>query len=395
MRDDGKYREAWICLRNDVEEWANVMLSGIIDGFEALGYKTVKLEYNGSQQRIQENRELYLARARTGEPFVFVDINAVMNAKPSPSSPQGVSPRRFSMVVDSPFDHFETLSRTWENSMLGTVDRGHLSVLDALRLEREKVFFPHGGPEPLDEPAPMEKRDIDILFCGRIYPHPQSETWGNSLKNLPEVLRKIAGEATREVVEDHKSGFQAFVDSCRRFGFDPNGLETGSLAMVNGLIDIQCVTLQRQEAIKGLKDLNLHVVGQFTEGEGGLDLSKATTYGELNFSRVIELMRRSKIVLNVTPKFPDGSHERIWYGMANGAVILTSYSNFLAETFVDGESIIFLPTDMSGLKDHVSGLLEDHHKLDGIAAAAMDAYRGAHTWRERVKIIDAALNNPA
>ena len=54
-------------------------------------------------------------------------------------------------------------------------------------------------------------------------------------------------------------------------------------------------------------------------------------------------MARSKIVLDATSKFPHGAHERIWYGMAEGAAILTDRSTYMEQDFTHGADILFLP----------------------------------------------------
>ncbi|OHC76217.1 MAG: hypothetical protein A3G18_11015 [Rhodospirillales bacterium RIFCSPLOWO2_12_FULL_58_28] len=387
-----KYREAWVCLSSDAADWANVMLGDVSDGLSALGYKTTKLFFDERPGRHKHNQELFNNRVKTEEPFVIIDFNATTNMKPDAGIPDAEIPKRFSIVCDNPCDHLDKLVKTWGNSILGMVDRQHLAVLDAIGVNRQKVFFPHGGPPPPASPLPMKDRDIDILFSGLVYPHPKSETWIGQTGNLPKILKTIADEAAARVIEERKSVFRSFADSCAANSFNPADLDIKSLCLINSMIDVQAVTTQRHEVISRLKDMNLHIVGRVIKGDGGLDLSNVTTHGRLTFSAVIELMKRSKIVLNITPKFSDGSHERIWYGMANGAVILTNYSHFLAETFTDGENICFLPGDIDRLAAGVSELLKDHKKADEMAGAAMPVYIKSHTWKERVKIIDDALN---
>jgi glycosyltransferase involved in cell wall biosynthesis len=90
--------------------------------------------------------------------------------------------------------------------------------------------------------------------------------------------------------------------------------------------------------------------------------------------------------------FPDGSHERIWYGMAKGCAIATDFSRFMAEDFSAGESILFWPEDAREIAEMVTAAVADPDRLREITAAAGSVYAAKHTWRKRVRIIDEALN---
>jgi hypothetical protein len=101
-------------------------------------------------------------------------------------------------------------------------------------------------------------------------------------------------------------------------------------------------------------------------------------------------MGRSRIVLNSTNKFPRGSHERIWYAMAAGAVVLTDPSSFLARDFAHARDILFLPRgDLSDVAAETAELARDGARLTAIAAAAREVYAAGHTWRHRLDTIFA------
>jgi hypothetical protein len=105
-------------------------------------------------------------------------------------------------------------------------------------------------------------------------------------------------------------------------------------------------------------------------------------------------MGRAKIVLDTTCKFPRGSHERIWYGMAEGAALLADHSHFVARDFRDGHEILCLPRKPIGRGelDHLRGLIEEPRRLQRIAEAAAPIYAAKHRWKERARLIDAAIN---
>ncbi len=77
--------------------------------------------------------------------------------------------------------------------------------------------------------------------------------------------------------------------------------------------------------------------------------------------------------------FPDGSHERIWYGMAMGCAIATDFSRYLAENFSAGESILFWPKDGREIAEMAAAAVADLDHLREMTAAAGAVYAAKHT----------------
>jgi hypothetical protein len=102
-------------------------------------------------------------------------------------------------------------------------------------------------------------------------------------------------------------------------------------------------------------------------------------------------MGRSKLVLDTTCKFPQGSHERIWFGMAQGTVLLADRSAFLEQDFADRRDILYLPKGKPTGLAELRGMLEAPAVLQEIAERAALTYRLKHCWKDRVGIIADAL----
>ena len=382
-------REAWTYHTGASVGWANTLTTGMIDGLSRLGFKTTVLRCDGSPQRSRSNQVRFHKRVATGERFVFVDINVRSNLDFS----RAPTAQRFSFIIDSPMDDMERLTQIGESTILGLADRQRLPILDAVRLDRRKVFFSHASPHPADAPRSMAERDIDVLFAGHVYPKPGSDAWNRLLPDLPKIIDDMVEVASTEVTEEGEGAFKAFYNACARIGFDPADLDSRSLCRVNRLIERRAETSLRHQALSQLRGLNIHFFGQVLDGGGGLSLPNATLHGERDSGDIVGFMKRAKIVLNCSPKLCYGSHERIWYGIANGSVGLTSHSHYLAETFSDDESIIFMPPDLGHLGERIADLVNDNQRLDCLAGAAMPIYRKNHAWRERAKFIDRVLND--
>ena len=382
----GKAREFWTYTSTEAAGWANSMTLGIVNGLSRLGYRTAVLKIDGTYENLHNSYKSFLDRVKVNPNFVFLDINSRSGYDFSNG------PTRFSFIVDSPVDHEQKLLDTEEDTIFGLIDRNHLPVLDAVMGKTcRKVFFPHAGPLPLPGLPSMADRPIDILYSGHVRANPGSPYWGERWETVPPHIVEIALEASRATIVELEGPYRALEIACQRHDFDPASLEPASFRSLVREVEMHAESTQRHRVLEKLTDMAVHVVGQPLDG-GLLNLPKGTMRGELHFDDILELMKETKIVLNVTAKFAAGSHERIWYAMAHGCVVLTTYSHFMAEYFTHGKDILFIPPNLEDLQAMVSDLLNDVQKLDEIAANARAVYLANHTWHERVKIIDKVLN---
>lgn len=82
---------------------------------------------------------------------------------------------------------------------------------------------------------------------------------------------------------------------------------------------------------------------------------KGVTFG-LSFERIA----KEEILLNVSPIFNRGMHDRILAGMANETAVLTDENPYLKKHFADGEHIVFYQLDnMGSLAEKAGELLEN------------------------------------
>ena len=380
--------EAWTLLGTAAAGWANTMLRGIMDGLSGLGYRTRALADDGTPDCQRDLGERLDRRIETGEPLVIIDINAGTDLR----WPDDLMPRKFSFMVDHPTRFLDRMTPFAQVTTFGMVDRAHGPALADMGFDWDTVFFPHGGPEPDDDPRPMAERDIDILFAGNIFLKPGSPLWNGQLVDPPDFLARAIDKAYRQVAEARRGAYEAFTDACTGQGVDPGRIEVASLCQVLRIVEMYAEGARRHQVLSGLGDFNVHIAGQISDDGGPVSLPNATLHGEVTFDELLSLMGRTKILINSTPKFSDGSHERIWYGMAKGCAILTTPSRFLAESFTPDENILFMPDGPDELASRLGGLLADTARLDDIARAARPIYAAHHTWRERVKIIDRAVN---
>ena len=95
-------------------------------------------------------------------------------------------------------------------------------------------------------------------------------------------------------------------------------------------------------------------------------------------------------MLNCMPWFKDGSHERIYNAMLNGAICVTDESKYLKEQFIHGQNIVFYElNDIPSLVENIKYLLSHSEVAEKIALKGYCIAHERDTWERR---LDTLLN---
>lgn len=109
---------------------------------------------------------------------------------------------------------------------------------------------------------------------------------------------------------------------------------------------------------------------------------------EVPFGLSFERIAKSHILLNVSPIFNRGMHDRIPAGMANRAVVLTDGNPYLEKRFTDGKEICFYSlSSLHTLSDRAEQLIGRKELREEIAERAYREYEKHHTWKCRAEKI--------
>jgi glycosyltransferase involved in cell wall biosynthesis len=359
------------------------MLADLGEGLAALGFdvRVFIVKPDGSDLGPFMNAVLTADPART----LLVDINGRMRLREVRRLPCLI------FLIDHPFQHIERLDDSPPSAVIGYLDRTHRGFLDALDLGRRLIFLPHGGPEPDPAPPLLAERPIDLLFVGRLLTSPRISDLREGLADNPPAVRE-AVLATAEAVAAGEPLFDAFQTACAAAGLDHRDFDRAGWAVALGAVESWVEAWHRHRLLAALAGQTVHLVGAVRPDffDGAPDHIRFL--GPRSFDECLSLMRESRMVLNCTECRPGGSHERIWYAMAAGCAVATDRSRFVAETFRDGESILFLPSDPALIADRISEALADPARLQRLTDTARPLYAAGHTWRQRAGIIDAAVN---
>lgn len=330
----------------------------------------------------------FLERAqRERRPFFTIDGNQKIKL------PAGI--RKFSWMVDHPGSRLGDLQgATIQDVVLGWVDKSHLAAAKMFGLPFRSGFFPHAGIEPVSAPTAQADRDIDVLFAGGLAEPLERDSWLAANPSVPAVVADVIFE-TVALADEGQPVLPLFVAVAARHGIDIGRQMQADMlgSTISRILTIS--EMNRRCAI--LAALPGHIrIGIVSAYLPAIlrDRPNVTHLGFVDdFAEIVKLMARSRIVLNCTNKFPDGAHERIWYGMAEGAAIVTDASRYLESDFVHGRDILYLPRhdDLRDIVAEITRLLDSPPRLKRMADAARPVYAAHHTWRSRLETLFALV----
>lgn len=113
-------------------------------------------------------------------------------------------------------------------------------------------------------------------------------------------------------------------------------------------------------------------------------------------------MQDAKIVLSTMTWFKDGTHDRVFNGMLQGAVAVSDTSGYMKEEFCgfqdvkhmgedSRELVLFELEELNKLPKQVQELLDNPKRAQGIADRGYVKARQFHTWHARALELEQDL----
>ena len=161
-------------------------------------------------------------------------------------------------------------------------------------------------------------------------------------------------------------------------------------------IDLYAVSYFREKTIRSLAESGIEIMlyGAGWENCSWIDRPNVHYGGRVSAEEIIEKMQDAKIVLSTMTWFKDGTHDRVFNGMLQGAAAVSDTSVYMKEEFCgflssdqtdERELVLFELPEISFLPAQVKALLEDEPLLQSIADKGYQKAKEKHTWRNRAK----------
>lgn len=253
------------------------------------------------------------------------------------------------------------------------------------------LWFPHAiSKEKIIEARKkgekVQDRPYDVVFLGSwIDGDRELSVWRSFLSSSDvQTLQKLADRAlddpsfafipeALDMFESSKT-MAAALTSCGVSAYD----------LVNS-VENYMRACDRERLLKTLSDRTVHI---FTTPEGA-DILKERQLGDhcilhpaVPFQDVFDICCKAKVVINSSPSFREGFHERLLLSLAAGAIVVTSASNVLPSWLeTSGAVVSYTTSSLTSLVKRLSIAEERKHPKEQV----LDWLERYHTWDIRIQ----------
>ncbi|MDF2549117.1 MAG: hypothetical protein K0S07_184 [Chlamydiales bacterium] len=278
-------------------------------------------------------------------------------------------------------------------SILTTVDRYDLELLKSFQFERS-FFFPHAVDRD-EMPGAEAERCYDAVFIGSCYDHEGlREEWRQRCSKRDSLLIE---ESVERVLADNSTFFvQALWNTLQERSVSLEEVDFHSLCFYT---DYYLRGKDRFELIKSIEHVDLHLFGQpHPETPYGrswqryLERPNIHLHPPVSYVESLEVMKKAKFCLNSTPSFKNGTHPRIFAGMALESVVVTNDNQFFGEFYDDGKDILlYQHKQWHLLEEKLLSLLKEPEKRMAMAREGRRKTMQDHTFDSRVETLQREL----
>ena len=293
-------------------------------------------------------------------------------------------------LVDSPNQFFPLIKSPF--TIITCVDRFSCEFYRGMNFHNV-LFMPHGVEKNISAALDNERTyDVAMLSSCIDYNAIREEWTQKYSKELCDVL----DEAAEITLSDQETPYvQAFVQALDRHVSKGGNIDPQQIDFVNTLDDLESYIrgYDRIQLVKGIKDAKVDIFGSGDTKDSwkkylGANAKNIVLHDPVPYERALDIMKDSKIVLNSCPWIKNGGHERIFAGLACGALVITNENIYMRENFRDGESIAFYRhKHWDKVNDQVNSYLADEDKRREVVHKGKDLVMKNHTWDNRAAVL--------
>jgi spore maturation protein CgeB len=272
-------------------------------------------------------------------------------------------------LVDPPFHYYYLLksSYTW----ICCDDRRGETLLNEMGFLRH-FFLPH-AVEPELSYDPDQERVFDVVLLSSFIDFERRRRHWK--KKFPVVLCKALDHAIEMTFANQGI---SFIDAFNRVleevhkKYPPEHFKDVNFVHLLTELELYVKGRDKIELLSAIQDVPVHIFGNSIDKVTWKQyFAKKKTlfhiHDSLPFDKALDVMKQTKILLNPALKNCDGTHERVFSGIACGALVITNPSRYLAEHFQEDKDILYyrhtLPEKTHQLIHHYLNHPEEKHLL--------------------------------
>lgn len=281
--------------------------------------------------------------------------------------------------------------------IISCVDRKDTAALRSDTFPRA-FFLPHAIERGITYDENKE-RPLDVVFLGSCYDYETlRDIWKGDF--TPEQIAFLDDAIERVLADNHTSIADALVQAWSNTKLDSRTVDFITLYKY---IDYYSRGKDRVDLIRSIKNVKVHVFGDVAPDIPACkkgwthylkNQSNVVIHPGVKFEDSLDILKQAKICLNSNPFFKDGSHERILYANACGALPLTTDNLWVREQFTDDTDILLYQHNaLDQVESKIKPFLKDENKRRTAVNSGKEKVLKKHTWDNRVEEIIATLTD--
>ncbi|MFT4551403.1 MAG: spore maturation protein CgeB [Chlamydiales bacterium] len=246
-------------------------------------------------------------------------------------------------------------------------------------------FFPHGVEADFQRGEESEKK-YDVTMLGTCIDYEEiNSKWEEAYS--PQVIEVIRTTVDKVFSDDRSPYFLTLLKELESAKITPDEVEVTQLCRE---VERYIKGKGRADMIKSIKDAPVHVFGR-TIGARGWEYylegqKNVTIHDSVPFEKTMEIMRESKVLLSSVPFFKYGSHERLFYGLAAGAAVVTDDTLFNSSQFQEAEGVlIYQHWDSDKINGTVNEFVGNDERRRHFVEQGREKVMREYTWDCRAK----------
>mgnify|MGYP001090832904 CR=1 FL=1 len=362
---------------------SNFFANQIGAAFEELGYEVTVCELSK-----EDDLDAKLARY-IGQPYrLILDFNSLLPRMVlddgTPYVDRLAGPF-FDYILDHPLFHYQGLSSGVKNLHAIVLDEAQQKYVEKYYEKVASVhMLPLGATRAVYEGT--KEPECRILFPGT-YDRPDAVY--QIVENAPEPLGGMMKDLIERRLADPTLPMEeAFSQHLKEEELE---LPAGQFALfMNSMyaVDAYVRDYFRKAAVDELvrAKIPVRLVGEGWEKYESCNETYVTREKAVVFGLSFEKIAHADVLLNVSPFFNHGAHDRIFAGMANHCTVLTDQNPYLKRILKDGEQVcMYSLKDIRTLSDYAAELLTNHALCRDIQNNAYVEFKQKYTWEEKAK----------
>lgn len=269
------------------------------------------------------------------------------------------------------------------HSIVCNVDRGSSLILEEFG-QCKSLFLPHAISKDsiIDPPA---SKNIDILFAGTFV---DEGAIAAKLKDFSPSLRKALDHLINQSLESTKlNHVQLLLKLFKDFPAYGNEMEGRQFTFFE-ICNIVEGILRARDRLNLLKaiDREFHLYGNNSRNwkKALKSQNNCIVHEAVSFSEMTTLLQSAKIVLNSSPMFKEGLHERILFALANGASVITNENCMLPDAFPHPLSVgTYIAPHYNRINPLIEKMLSNEEERKGAVLESQEIIKKQHTWDQR------------